>query len=194
MEITYSVWQISFIALFAGILIGALGYRRFAPTVKKAESVKADLEQARLELDSFKSNVGQHFDKTSELVNELTQNYVKVYQHLSEGAQTLAGAKTFSNLLQQDQGKEALSSDSDNPTADEIVNDDATKADDIEVDEHAAEFADSDPKAADANKAESEQSDEKSPEPAADEKPESSEEKAAGTENDEQADGKKPSA
>jgi uncharacterized membrane-anchored protein YhcB (DUF1043 family) len=75
-----SVWQIGIIALVAGVMIGALAYRLLAPSIKQADQIKSELDTARDELDSYKASVGQHFNKTSELVNDLTQNYVKVYQ------------------------------------------------------------------------------------------------------------------
>jgi len=83
-----SVWQLGIIALVAGAMIGALAYRLLAPSTKQADKIKTELDTARAELNSYRASVGQHFDKTSELVNDLTQNYVKVYQHLAEGAQT----------------------------------------------------------------------------------------------------------
>ena len=101
MEIEYSVWQIGLISLIAGALIGALAYRYFAPSIKQADKVRSELDEAREEFDEYKAGVSQHFDKTGELVNELAQNYVKVYQHLAEGAQTLGAGKSFPELLEQ---------------------------------------------------------------------------------------------
>jgi len=108
-----SVWQIGIIALLAGVLIGVLAYRLFAPSVKQAVKDKAELDAARDELTSYKTSVNAHFNKTSELVNDLTQNYVKVYQHLAEGAHTLGDSKTFNNLLEQHPGKVSLTVDGD---------------------------------------------------------------------------------
>jgi uncharacterized membrane-anchored protein YhcB (DUF1043 family) len=103
-----SVWQISIISLFAGVLIGALTYRLFSPSVKRIDEVESDLSKARDEMSSYKTSVNQHFNKTSELVNDLTQNYVKVYQHLADGAQSLGDIGTLNNLLEQSQGKVSI--------------------------------------------------------------------------------------
>ncbi|MFT7675717.1 MAG: uncharacterized membrane-anchored protein YhcB (DUF1043 family) [Gammaproteobacteria bacterium] len=100
-----SVWQISIISLFAGVLIGALAYRLLSPSVKHINEVESDLSKAREEMASYKANVNQHFNKTSELVNDLTQDYVKVYQHLADGAQSLGDIGTLNNLLENRQGK-----------------------------------------------------------------------------------------
>lgn len=144
MDYATSVWQIAIIALVAGAMIGALVYRLFSPSVKQANKIKADLDQTRGELANYKASVGQHFDKTSELVNDLTQNYVRVYQHLAEGAQTLGGNKVFSNLLEQHQGKVSIAiEDTTNAVADDSYFDPAmTEVSSREsVDEHAEPFS-----------------------------------------------------
>ena len=111
MESEQLVWQIGIIALVAGILMGALAYRLLAPSKKQAEEAKAELEDAREELNKYKADVSQHFDRTAELVNDLAQNYVNVYQHLADGAQTLGASKSFKELYGQSQGKPAIGVD-----------------------------------------------------------------------------------
>ena len=148
MEYVYSVWQISIISLVAGTMIGALAYRLFAPSVQRAGKIETELNVAREELNSYKSSVNQHFNQTSELVNDLTQNYVKVYQHLAEGAQTLGDSKTFANLLEQHQGRVSIAVDDETNVMDEIADDlivdpVVAQATSVEtVDEHAEPFTD----------------------------------------------------
>lgn len=115
MENLESVWQVGLLALLAGAMIGALAYRLFAPSLSKADKVRSELETARQELIDYKASVNSHFDKTSELVNDLTQNYVKVYRHLAEGAQALGGSRELNRLLDQKQGKVLLAVDDDSP-------------------------------------------------------------------------------
>lgn len=128
MESMNSVWQIGLIALLAGALIGVLAYRLLAPSVKQAVKDKAELDAARDELTSYKANVNEHFNKTSELVNDLTQNYVKVYQHLAEGAHTLGDSKTFNNLLERHPGKVSLTVDGESPAPDPVADDTIVEA------------------------------------------------------------------
>jgi len=138
------VWQITINELVAGAMIGALVYRLFSPSVKQAEKIKTDLDQTRGELVRYKASVAQHFEKTSELVNDLTQNYVRVYQHLAEGAQTLGDNKAFPTLLEQHQGKVSIAiDDTSNAVADESSLDPAkTEVTSREsVDEHAESFS-----------------------------------------------------
>ncbi|MDJ0956528.1 MAG: DUF1043 family protein [Arenicellales bacterium] len=109
MEPVNSIWLVGIAALVIGAIIGAIAYRLFTPTVKNAAKLRAQLDEAKEELDSYKASVSSHFNKTSDLVNELTQDYVKVYKHLAEGAQTLGDAKEFTNVLEQHQGKVLIS-------------------------------------------------------------------------------------
>jgi len=140
MEYAYSIWQIGVIALVAGVLIGALAYRLFAPSVKQAGQVKSELDQAKEELESYRESVNSHFNKTSELVNNLTQDYVKVYQHLAEGAQTLGDSKTFNNLLEQP-GRVVISVDETPKSAEPVIEPAPPAESSAErADEHAAPF------------------------------------------------------
>ena len=149
MDYVNSIWQIGIIALIAGAMIGALAYRLLAPSVKQADKTKSELDTAREELSSYKASVDNHFDKTAELVNDLTQNYVKVYRHLAEGAQTLGDSKTLTNLLQQHEGKVLASADDETNARDTIAGgglEDSvvTPETPVEaVDEHAEPFVDS---------------------------------------------------
>ena len=147
MDYVNSVWQIGIIALVAGAMIGALAYRLLAPSIKQADKTKSELDMVRKELGSYKASVNDHFNKASELVNDLTQNYVKVYRHLAEGAQTLGDNMSLTNLLEQYQGKVSISVDAETSARDtiasgEIVDSAATQETPVEaVDEHAESFS-----------------------------------------------------
>ena len=146
MDYVNSVWQIGIIALVAGAVIGALAYRLLSPSEKQADKIKSELDMVREELSSYKASVNSHFNETSELVNDLTQNYVKVYRHLAEGAQTLGDSKALTNLLEQHQGKVLISVDDEAKAGDTIsgggiVDLEVTQETPVEaVDEHAEPF------------------------------------------------------
>jgi uncharacterized membrane-anchored protein YhcB (DUF1043 family) len=99
-----SFWLVVVAAFAAGCAIGALVFGTMSRGSKDAKKLKAELEEKEQELQAYKSSVAGHFNKTSELVNELTQDYVKVYKHLSEGARNLGGPRDDMNLLEQQQG------------------------------------------------------------------------------------------
>ncbi len=109
MESTGSVWPITLAALIAGVLIGVLAYRLLDRSNREIKRIKDELDSTRSELSDYRARVNQHFDKSSELMDSLSQNYVRVYQHLASGAKALGDSKHFSNLLQQP-GKIAFTS------------------------------------------------------------------------------------
>jgi hypothetical protein len=105
------VWLFGGIVLVAGALFGFVLNRLLNPAASDVEKLQAELEQARKDMETYKASVNSHFNKTSDLVNELTQDYVKVYRHLAEGAQTLSDTREFTQVLDQPQGKVLISVD-----------------------------------------------------------------------------------
>jgi len=121
MDPVYLIWLFATGALIGGGIIGAIVYRNLAPGKKKTDDLRAELDAARLEMETYKTSVNSHFDKTAELVNGLTQDYVKVYKHLAEGAQALGDGRDFANVLEQHQGKVLISVDSEKNVQETIV-------------------------------------------------------------------------
>ena len=71
--------------LLVGLFIGWL----LLPSRKKVRELENKLEETVAEHQVYKSKVGNHFHKTSELVAAMTSSYKAVYDHLAEGAHTL---------------------------------------------------------------------------------------------------------
>ena len=111
MGIFESVWVIVALSLLVGIALGAAGYHVFSPSISRAESVRDERDAAREELANYKASVNQHFEKTSELVGDLTQSYVKVYQHLAEASEDLGERNAFTSLLEQHRPTSAITAD-----------------------------------------------------------------------------------
>lgn len=84
-------WVIGLFALGIGVGLGVLLARTvFASNNKqREEALTEELETAKAEFQDYQKQVNQHFQQSSELVFELTQNYRKVYEHLASGAQSL---------------------------------------------------------------------------------------------------------
>lgn len=83
-----NVWLISIAALVVGAVIGFLMGRSGGGAQRQAELAEK-LESTQKELDSYKSEVTEHFEKTAALVNNLTNSYKDVHEHLATGAQGL---------------------------------------------------------------------------------------------------------
>ena len=114
------VWQIGIIALLLGLAVGVLAQRLLTRSGRETEELRQARDAAQQELKQYRDSVNQHFDKTSELVNDLTQDYVRVYQHLAEGAQTLGDSKTLNNLLEQQPGRVSIALDENTRTTPEV--------------------------------------------------------------------------
>lgn len=101
MRMEIVVWMA--LMLLVGILLGALIARRgLKPNTlkaEKAEELKEALTIKDNELEKLKAEVSDHFVETAALVNQLTQSYKAVYEHLEKGAYHLVGEETLQKRL-----------------------------------------------------------------------------------------------
>ena len=80
-----TVWVVGIAALIIGVLIGFL-FGKSGANGSREVQLANDLEKANLELTRYRDDVNEHFSKTADLVNGLTQQYQKVHQHLADSA------------------------------------------------------------------------------------------------------------
>ena len=62
---------------------------------------QSELQQAQADLQDYKDQVAAHFVKTSALVNQMTESYRQVHQHLAVGANVLCQDSEAANALEQ---------------------------------------------------------------------------------------------
>jgi len=75
-----------------GLVVWLLGARRrHEPTVG----------QLKAENERFREEVNAHFVRSAQLINELTDSYKKVFDHLSDGAERLVDPKTMRERMPQ---------------------------------------------------------------------------------------------
>lgn len=86
-------------ALLIGLLMGFLLSNRLSASAKQRKQIGDKLRQAKEEQAIYERKVAEHFVRTSDLVNNLTESYRSLHQHLASGADTLAGPN-----VSQDQG------------------------------------------------------------------------------------------
>lgn len=81
------------ILLVVGLLVGGIiGYLMRSGDGKlqqKNDELKKELEEAGQNLTTYKQEVASHFLKTADLVNNMTDSYRTVHEHLAQGASTL---------------------------------------------------------------------------------------------------------
>jgi hypothetical protein len=93
MEIDAGLLEIALgIGLFAlGALIGLWIRRRESPLRARIRELDALLSEERELRSAYEAAVGKHFEQTSDLFRELTQQYTALYAHLAEGSRELCG-------------------------------------------------------------------------------------------------------
>ncbi|MGJ3256611.1 MAG: YhcB family protein [Alcanivorax sp.] len=73
----------------AGVVVGAGLLFWLLPARRQAGQLIRDRDEARQALNHYRDQVDDHFLHTAELVNDMTQAYRSVHEHLSKGAQVL---------------------------------------------------------------------------------------------------------
>lgn len=71
-----------------GFIVGVLYVQRQS-TPKRTQQISTLLEDVQTRHDNYQKEVRGHFEHTAELVNELTQRYRELHQHLQAGAEAL---------------------------------------------------------------------------------------------------------
>ena len=75
--------------LIVGLLIGLLLGRRSSPGNQKYREVERKLDQVLQDKKAYEDDVVEHFSDTAKLLNNLTESYRDVHNHLARGAATL---------------------------------------------------------------------------------------------------------
>lgn len=84
----------------AGLIIGVLLGLRRSPAVKAADLEK-QLSAMQQEQEDYQHQVTQHFSETAQLLDQLTNSYRDVHNHLAQGAQTLCDSESISQAIEQ---------------------------------------------------------------------------------------------
>lgn len=81
---------ITFIAFFVGVALGGLGCFFIMTRSKIQENIEQQLRELQEEFTAYRENVNTHFNKTAQMVNTLTENYISVQRHLEDAADSFA--------------------------------------------------------------------------------------------------------
>ncbi len=82
-------WGIGLICFAFGLVAGIAGSYLISRKQQRVEELASQLSSAQQQLDGYREQVGQHFLKTSDLVQKMTSSYRDIYEHLANGSQTL---------------------------------------------------------------------------------------------------------
>jgi uncharacterized membrane-anchored protein YhcB (DUF1043 family) len=82
-------WVVGLVTFAFGIGCG-IGIAYLMPgNRRRAQALQEKLSKLQQEFDNYHDQVSQHFLKTSELVQKMTESYRDVYEHLASGSQAL---------------------------------------------------------------------------------------------------------
>jgi uncharacterized protein len=80
-------------ALIVGLGLGLLWGRRSSPAGQKHREVERKLDQVLQDKKAYEDEVVEHFSETALLLNQLTNSYRDVHNHLANGAAELCQGK-----------------------------------------------------------------------------------------------------
>ncbi len=88
------MWLILASMLGVGIVFGFfMGRSKGDTSAPKVLKLEQEIKDAKEEIQSYKGEVTQHFEKTATLVNQLTNSYRDVYEHLASSSEKLCGGQ-----------------------------------------------------------------------------------------------------
>lgn len=86
-----SFWAIGILSFLIGIALGWIITYSLVVRHGRTHQLQMELDQLKESFRDYRDQVTHHFMRTSDLVQEMTQSYRSVYEHLASGAQHLCG-------------------------------------------------------------------------------------------------------
>lgn len=84
---------IAFLSFFLGVGLGLIIMAFAGRDTKRAAKLQEELNRVTARFEEYRQEVGQHFEKTSDLFQDLTERYRTFYEHLAGGAQALCSTQ-----------------------------------------------------------------------------------------------------
>ena len=131
MESSTTIWIIGCLSFGIGLMIGCISAYLFVGRKDRTRELQAELDELNGMFSDYRGQVTRHFMDTSELVQEMTQSYRAVYEHLAAGAQHLCrdGIKP---AQVESRATDHLTGDSNNTTAADVIAELSERADYLE--------------------------------------------------------------
>jgi uncharacterized membrane-anchored protein YhcB (DUF1043 family) len=92
------VLTLTLAGLIAGIFIGIFFNQRKGKQSLRQADLERQVQDMQQQQQGYQEEVGNHFQQTAELLNQLTDSYKDVHTHLSKGAHLLADANTSASI------------------------------------------------------------------------------------------------
>ena len=114
-----------------GLVIGCIATYLLISRHDQTRKLEAELDDLREKFADYRIQVTGHFMHTSELVQEMTQSYRAVYEHLAAGAQQLCSNDQDAPQLELSEKSRLTGASQDTDTA-EIIADLSERAEHLE--------------------------------------------------------------
>ena len=130
-ESSTAIWIIGCLSFAIGLLLGCIAAYLFIGRNDRSRELQTELDELNQMLADYRGQVTRHFMHTSELVQEMTQSYRAVYEHLAAGAQHLCSDELEpSQVGFQETGR--VTDDGQDTTTDDIIAELSERADYLE--------------------------------------------------------------
>jgi uncharacterized membrane-anchored protein YhcB (DUF1043 family) len=96
---TEMIWLTGITCLALGIVLGVIFSQRAGANSNRIKELESQIIAIEERHEQYKGDVSEHFDVTSELIQQMTQSYRDVYQHLAMGAQDLCTTEVANKML-----------------------------------------------------------------------------------------------
>lgn len=93
------LWSAGLLGLAVGLGLGFVLAYFVLLRDKRASQLQEELDRHRAQFETFRTQVDQHFVKTSELFQDMTERYRSIYEHLAQGAQSLCSDRLVTHRL-----------------------------------------------------------------------------------------------
>ena len=88
---TVWMWSVGLITFALGLAAGYAIHFFLNADNKRSEALAQELEKLKDDTAQYRGEVAEHFERTSELVQDMTSSYKKVYEHLASSSAKLCG-------------------------------------------------------------------------------------------------------
>ncbi len=86
---TQTVALIAFLSLLAGLATGAWLINKMSPSQQNRKALEKHIQKLQQQQQDYQDQVNQHFSKTADLLNTMTESYRDVHNHLARSAADL---------------------------------------------------------------------------------------------------------
>ena len=120
------IWAVGILSFSLGSVLGCIGAYLFLERYSQTAKLREELSELKGRFSDYRDHVTQHFVRTSELVQEMSQSYRAVYEHLATGAQELCEGEVEAPSLDtsnKDLLVESVHPDDDDGYGEELLGD-----------------------------------------------------------------------